>query len=78
MRLSLIYIVTVISACTHSCDTNTFTRNLTRLHLLQLKIHNIWLKFFWNQKFSHLDIKEISGLKPIDYIIFNKTVCDMW
>ena len=63
MRLSLNYIITVISDCTHSYHTNTFTHNLTRVHLLQLKIHNIWMKFFWNQKVFHLDIKEISTLK---------------
>ena len=36
-KLTLNYIAIV----THSCDTNTFTHNLTRIHLLQLKIHNI-------------------------------------
>ena len=41
MRLTLNYIITVISAFTHSCDTNTFTYNITRIHLMQLKIHNI-------------------------------------
>ena len=40
-----------------------FYQNLRRIHLLQLKIHNIWIKFFWNQKNFHLSIKEISTLK---------------
>ena len=42
MTLTLNYSVcTVISASTHLFDTNTFTLSLTRIHLLQLKIHNI-------------------------------------
>ena len=44
--------LTVISACTHPYNTNTFTRNLIRINLLQLKIHNIWMIFFE----IHLDI----------------------
>ena len=40
--------LTVISAWTHSRDTSAFTHNLTRIDLLQLKIHDIWMKFFWN------------------------------
>ena len=51
-------------------------KNLRRIHLLQLKTHNIWMKFFWKHKIFHLDIKEISTLKQvIGYITFNKTVC---
>ena len=61
----------VIYAYTHPCD--TFTHSLTRILLLQLEIH-IWMELFWNQKFSHLRIKEISTLKTyINY--FNKNVC---
>ena len=63
MRLTLNYSVMVISACTHPCDTNTFTHILTRIHLLQLKTHNIWINFFWNLKVFDLDINEISTLK---------------
>ena len=66
MKLTLKYSVMIISACTlYPCNTNTFTDSLTRIHLLQLKIHNIWMKFFWNQKVFHLDIKEISTLKSL-------------
>ena len=57
------------SACTHSCDTNTFTHNLTRIHLLQLKIRNICNKCFWNP-FRHN-----FNPKVIGYFIFNKIVC---
>ena len=47
MRLILDYSAcTVISACTHPCDTNAFIQNVTRI--LQPKIHNIWMEFFWN------------------------------
>ena len=49
----------------HPCDTNTFTHSLIRIHLLQLKIHNIWMKFFWNQKVFHSAIKEISTQKSL-------------
>ena len=49
MRLALNHVVTVIAALTLSCDTNTITKNLA-IHLLQLKIHNTWMKFFWSQK----------------------------
>ena len=64
MVLTLNYsVTTVIFACTHACDANTFAQNLTRIYLLQLNIHNIWMKFFWNQIFFHLDVKEISTLK---------------
>ena len=64
MRLTLKYSVcTIISACTHLCDTTTFTHSLTRMLLFQLKIHNIWMEYFWNQKIFHLSIKEISTLK---------------
>ena len=41
MTLTLKYIATVISTCTYPCDTNTFTCNLARIHLFQLKTHNI-------------------------------------
>ena len=75
MRLTLNYSVMEISAYTHPCDTNTFTHSLTRTNLLELKIHNIWMKFFWNQNVFHLDIKDISTLKSYIGIIFNKTVC---
>ena len=40
----------VISACTHPCGTNTFIQSLTRTHLLELKIHNIWMEFFLKSK----------------------------
>ena len=43
-------VCTVISDCNHPFDTSIFTQSLTRIHLLQLKIH-IWMEFFWNQKF---------------------------
>ena len=47
--------------------------HLTKIHLLQLKINNIWMEFFWNQKIFHLGIKEISTVKScINY--FNKLV----
>ena len=59
----------VISACTHPCDTNTFTHSLTRIRLLQLKIQNIWIKVFWNQKVFHLIIKEILTLKSKLFLI---------
>ena len=71
--LALNYIVTIISYGTHPCHTNIFTHNLIRTHLLQLNIHNIWMKFYWNQKILHFDKKEISTLKS--NIIFNKAVC---
>ena len=69
--------------CNCNCCLNPFlwykyyySKNLTGIHLLQLKIRNIWLKFFWNQNICHWDIKEISTLKQvIRYIIFNKIVC---
>ena len=77
MRLSLNYIITVISDCTHSYHTNTFTHNLTRVHLLQLKIHNIWMKFFWNQKVFHLAIKEISTLKSLYKLFLIKLSADI-
>ena len=32
-------VCTVISDCNHPFDTSTFTHSLTRIHLLQLKIH---------------------------------------
>ena len=44
-------VCTVISACTHPCYTNTLTYSLTRIHLLQLKIHNIRMKFFKSKNF---------------------------
>ena len=70
MRLTLNYVCTVISACTHLCNTNTFTHISQKL---QLKINNIWMEFFWNQKIFHLGIKEISILKScINY--YNKLV----
>ena len=63
-RLTLNWSVcTVISACTNPCNTNTSTHSLTRIHILQRKIHNVWIKFFWKQKIFHLGIKEISTLK---------------
>ena len=64
MRLTLNYSVyTVISACAHPRDTGTFIYSLTRIYFLQLKIHNIWMKFFLNKKIFHLGIKEILTLK---------------
>ena len=76
MRLTLNYIVIVNAALTLSCYTNNINKKSLRIYLLQLKIHNIWMKFFWNQKNFHLDIKKVSTLKQvIGYIIFNKTVC---
>ena len=67
----------VISACTHPCDTNTFTHSLTRIHLMQLKIHNIWMKFFWNQKVFNLAIKEISTLKSLYKLFLIKLSADI-
>ena len=64
MRLTLNWSVcTAISACTNPCNTNTFTHSVTRIHILQRKIHNVWIKFFWKQNILHLGIKEISTLK---------------
>ena len=61
MRLTLNYnVYTVISACTHPCDTKTFTHNITIIHLLQLKMNNIWMKFSWKQKVIHLGINQLS------------------
>ena len=56
----------VISDCNHPFDTGIFTHSLTRIYLLQLKIH-IWMESFWNQKFLffHKSHK----------LFFNKTVC---
>ena len=60
MRLTLNYSVcTVTPAFSHPCDTNIFTQSQKKKHLLQLKIHNIRMKFFGNQKIFHLCIKEI-------------------
>ena len=67
----------VTSAFTHPCDTNTFTHSLTRIHLMQLKIHNIWMKFFWNQKVFHLAIKEISTLKSLYKLFLIKLSADI-
>ena len=67
----------IISACTHPCDTVTFTHSLTRIHLLQLKIHNIWMKFFWNQKVFHVAIKEISTLKSLYKLFLIKLSADI-
>ena len=50
VKLTLNYTVIIISACTQPCDTNTFTHSFTRIHLLQLKTHNIWMKFFLKWK----------------------------
>ena len=67
MILTMNYSVsTIISTCTHPCDINT--HSLTRMHLLQLKTHNIWMEYFWNQKVFLLGIKEISTLNS--YIIY--------
>ena len=46
LRLTLNYIVTVIAGLTLSYDPNTITQKPQRMHLLQLKTHNIWMKFF--------------------------------
>ena len=56
MRLTLSYSVCI--AMSTPCDTNTFPHTSTRIHLFQLKIHNIWMEFLWNQKFFHLCIKK--------------------
>ena len=78
MRLTLNFSVcTVISDCTFPCDVNTFTHNLARMHLLRLKIHNIWMKFFWSQKIFHLIIKEISTLKSYIKLFLIKLSVDM-
>ena len=70
------YIATVIAALTLSCHTNTITQNLTTMHSLQLKIRNICIRFFWNQKILFLDVKETSNFKQvIGYIIVNKIAC---
>ena len=46
------------------------------MHSLQLKIRNICIRFFWNQKILFLDVKETSNLKQvIGYIIVNKIAC---
>ena len=52
---------------------NTFIR----IHLLQLKIQNIWMKFFWNQKVFHLVIKEISTLKSWYQLLLIKLCADI-
>ena len=54
----------------YPCGTSIFTHSLTRTHLLQLKIHNIRMKFFWNQKIFRLAIKEISTLRSL-YKLFS-------
>ena len=59
----------VISAFTHPCDTNTFTDIVTRIHLLQLKIHTIWMKF--------LAIKEILTLKSLRKLFLIKLPADI-
>ena len=58
-------VCTVISDCNHPFDTSTFTHSLTRIHLLQLKIH-IWMEFFWNQKFLFFHKRNFSP-KVINY-----------
>ena len=67
----------VISASTHPCDTNTFIHSLTRIHLLQLKIHNIWMRFFGNQTVFHLAIKEISTIKSLYKLFLIKLSADI-
>ena len=67
----------VIPACTHPCDTITFIHSLTRIHLLQLKFHNIWMKFFWSQKVFHLTIKEVSTLKSLYKLFLIKLFSDI-
>ena len=58
MRLTLNYsLYTVISVCNHPCDTKTITHSPTRIRLLQPRIHDIWMKFLWNQNIFHLGIK---------------------
>ena len=64
MRLTLNYsIFTVISACMYLCHTTSLNHSLIRMHLLQLKIHNVWMEYFWNQTMLHLDMKKTSALK---------------
>ena len=66
-----ITVCTVVSDCTHPCDTSIFIHSLTRIYLLQLKIH-IWMKFSWNQKFIFVHKRNFN---PKVIIIFNKPVC---
>ena len=65
-------VCTAIFAWTHPCDTNTFTHNFTGMYLLLLKMHSIWIGFFWNQNFPFRHNRN-SNLKVIYIINFNKT-----
>ena len=65
LRLTLNYIVTVIAALTLSYDPNTITQKAQKYE----KTHNIWMKFFWNKKIFHVNIKEISTLISRPYAI---------
>ena len=65
IRLTLNYrVCNEISAYIHPYDTNTFTHSLTRMHLLQLKIHNIWIELFLNPKIIYLLPFTIYYFKP--------------
>ena len=77
MRLTLNYSAyTVISACTHPVIQIHLPIASQEYILLQLKIHNIWMKFFWNQKIR-LGIKEISTLKPYIELSLLKLFADI-
>ena len=44
-------VCTVIFACTHPCDTSTFTHSLKLIHLLQLKNYNVSINFLKSKTF---------------------------
>ena len=67
----------VISACTHPWYTSTFNLSLTKIHLLQLKIHNIWMKSFWSQKVYRSAIIEILTLKSLSKLFLVKLSADI-
>ena len=71
MRLTLNYSVcTLISAYTHPCDTNTFTHSITRMHLLQLKVRNIQIKFFLKSKKFPFSYNRNFNTKIIHTLLF--------
>ena len=67
----------VISSYTHPCDTNTFTHQPTVSQEYIYCNWKSWLKFFLNQKFFHLAIKEISTLKSLSKLFLIKLSADI-